>query len=346
MNTYIKKSLEDVVPYKAVYREEGIHLDANENTAIPLYTMREHMSKWLLEMPINRYPDSDTTELRLCIAKAYNVSQEQVICGVGSDQLIDLLLRSVLEPGDLVISPVPSFSMYALTTHINGGVFKGIPLTEDFNYDFERFYEEIKNTQPKVTFICNPNNPTGCILTLDEIEHLTQVATGVVVVDEAYVEFGGDSAVGLVSQYANLLVLRTFSKAYGLAGARVGYGIGSLSLIETLLTVKAPYHLNSFSQEIATWVISHRDAFEACINGIRSERDRVYDVLKQGGYSVYPSYGNFIWMKAHEDIGQVLEEQGIYIKTFNYNATAYYRISIGTSEENNQLLTIFKGGIS
>ncbi|MGL4345956.1 MAG: histidinol-phosphate transaminase [Cellulosilyticaceae bacterium] len=343
MNPYVKETFREVVPYKAIHRKSGIILDANENTQIPLKALREHMAKWMLEMPINRYPDSDTTKLRLAIANAHHVSPDHIVCGVGSDQLIDCLLRSVLNTGEVVVSPVPSFSMYALTAKTNGGRFEGVPLKEDFTYDFDKMYEAVVSLQPKVTFICNPNNPTGCILAPEQIETLVQAATGIVVVDEAYIEFGGESVIGLISKYTNLLVLRTFSKAYGLAGARVGYGIGSQEIIDAILISKPPYHLNRFSQEIATWVMTHAEAYREIINGVSAQREQVYEALKSYGYTVYPSAANFLWMKAEAGLMEKLEATNIFIKAFSYRDTAYYRISIGTEQENAQLLAICKG---
>lgn len=343
MNPYLKTALTTISPYHTTYRTAGIILDANEATYPVPEALKHHMMTWMQEASINRYPDSDTTLLCQAIADAYHVPVGYIVCGVGSDQLIDCLLRSVLEQGDLVMAPTPSFSMYALTTQINGGTFIGIPLTEGFQYDFENLYKKVMAHQPRVTFICNPNNPTGCVLDLAYIEALLQVSEGIVVVDEAYIEFGGETACSLVKRYDNLLVLRTLSKAYGLAGARVGYGIGNPHIIEAILTIKPPYHLNQFSQEIATWVINHKEAYSSLIHKIKQERERLYDTLKALGYAVYPSQANFIWMRADGGLKEQLEQQGIFIKQFPIQEDMYYRISIGTETENNALLKVCEG---
>ncbi|MGL4738777.1 MAG: histidinol-phosphate transaminase [Cellulosilyticaceae bacterium] len=338
MNPYIKARLRPIKPYHATYRTAGIFLDANESSASTLEQLTEHMKNWLDTAQLSRYPDSDTRQLREAISKAHEVPYQQIICGVGSDQLIDCLLRSVLEEGDCVMAPEPSFSMYALTTQINGGIFRGVPLTDAFTYNFEQLYQDVCAQQPKVLFICTPNNPTGSVLSVAQIEKLIQVSMGVVVVDEAYIEFGGETAIPLVKAYPNVLVLRTFSKAYGLAGARVGYGIGSGAVIEAMLGVKPPYHLNRFSQEVATWVIQHRDAFKQGIDQIRGERERVYRRLYELGYEAYPSEANFIWMKGNKLLLGQLEAQQIFIKCFACRGEDYYRVTIGSERENTTFL--------
>lgn len=338
MRPYLKKDLQAITPYRAVHRLGGIGLDANESNYPLLDQLTEHLMAWIQTAPINRYPDSDTHALSNMIAQCHDVAIQQVICGVGSDQLIDCLLRSVLEAGDLVMAPDPTFSMYALTTQINGGTYRGIPLNDHFTYDFDRLYQEVVDQKPKVLFICTPNNPTGCTLPLEEIEAIVQKSEGIVVVDEAYIEFGGQTACALVKKYNNLLVLRTFSKAYGLAGARVGYGIGSEGLINAMLSVKPPYHLNLFSQEIATWVMTHRANFSPYIKQTKEERQRIYEKLCELGYQVYPSEANFIWMKGAKGLAEKLEQVDVFIKQFEWQQEKYYRISVGRQEENDILL--------
>ena len=167
---------------------------------------------------------------------------EQVVVGVGSDQLIDCILRATLEVGDKVLCPDPSFSMYGLTVKNNDGVCILLPLEEDFSYPVEKWLETVEKEQPKVLFICNPNNPTGGCMAVADVKKILEVAKGLVIVDEAYMEFSDKSMVSAVKDYDNLLVLRTFSKAYGLAGARVGYGIGNKAIIDAICRIKPPYN--------------------------------------------------------------------------------------------------------
>lgn len=337
---FLRKGLKGMVPYHANYIKEGILLNANESPYEVPEALVDYMKEQIGELLINRYPDTDSLELRQEIAKLHKVNLENIVCGVGSDELIDCILSSSLEGGDQVLVPDPSFSMYTQFTMLNNGELIKVPLKEDFTYDLKVLLQIIDECQPKVIFICNPNNPTGCILRPDEVELILQTARGIVVVDEAYEDFceASVSVIPLIKAYRNLIVLKTFSKAYGLAGARVGYGIATTEMIELINTVKAPYNLNLFSQSVATWVISHRELFKENINQIVKERTRLYKALKSIGLRVYPSYANFLWVEMEDALFNYLQQQKIYIRKMYVQQKNYYRITVGKTEENNSLL--------
>jgi histidinol-phosphate aminotransferase len=334
MNPFIKKSLQELVPYHANHIIKGIKLDANENA----YGLPSPLKEKLQTLDIHRYPDTDSTALLEKLASIYEVATQNVVCGVGSDQLIDCLLRAVLEEGDKVLCPDPSFSMYKLTTKINGGTYVPLPLEEDFSYSTEAYIEAIKTHQPKVTFICNPNNPTGSYLSQQHIRTIADLGIGIVVIDEAYGEFAKESAASLVKEYDNLVVLKTFSKAYALAGARIGYGIGSPAVIDAICRVKPPYNVNVFSQEAALLVLEHQALFDESIQKLCQNRESLYEGLKELGLGVYPSLANFLWVESELALDALLEKEEIYIRKLAYNGKPYYRITVGTEEENKTLL--------
>lgn len=333
MNTLFRKTICEMTPYHAPYLTEGIKLDANENTYPVLEELRRHMSQWVSTMPINYYPDTDSTLLRVALARHYEVESHNILCGVGSDQIIDCLFRSTLEVGDAILVPTPSFSMYKLTAQINHGIAIEVPLNDDFSYNTAQIETAMLRYKPKLTILCNPNNPTGSIITIEEIEKLAKHQIGLLVVDEAYAEFGGESAISLIKKYPRLIVLRTFSKAFGLAGSRVGYALGHSNVIEMINKVKPPYNLNCFSQEAATWVIEHKDLFRPIIMQIIESKEDFIVYLNQIGYKVYPSATNFIWAKGPYALDELLKNEQIYVKRFLYKGESYYRISIGTKEE-------------
>lgn len=341
---FLRECFKDLKPYHAHYISKGTLLNANESPYSPPLALQNYMKAHMEEILMNRYPDTDSQALKTSIAKAYQVESNQVICGVGSDELIDCLLSSTLNQGDKVLLPSPSFTMYGQFTLLNNGYGIEVPLKEDFSYDVEAIYQVIIQEQPKVIFLCNPNNPTGCILTREEIERLLVAAQGIVVVDEAYEDFSNQpiSVIDLVHQYKNLIVLRTFSKAYALAGARVGYGIACEEIIEVMNTVKPPYNLNVFSQLAATWCIEHRPLFLQNAHKIIEERNYVKQALEVLGYRTYPSEGNFIWCELNEEIFKALQDRAIYIRKIEVKGKAYFRITIGTPEENATLLEALK----
>lgn len=340
--TFLKESFIELIPYHAQHITDGIKLDANENPYPMPVELATYISEWCKSTPINRYPDTDALELRKAIATHYGVTSQNIICGVGSDQLIDCILRAVLQKGDDVVMPHPSFSMYQLSTVINNGNLIEVPLSEDFTYNTSALLETIKRVVPKVVFLCNPNNPTGSILTLSEIRAILDATEALVVVDEAYGEFTQDSAITLTKEYTNLVVLRTFSKAYGLAGARIGYGIAHTSIIETINVTKPPYNLNIFSQEMAKWIISNTTYYQDSLRKIIDSREKLYEALKKLPLQVYPSEANFLWVSSEYKLDKILKAKEIYIRKVNVDQKDYFRISIGTDKENQILLETLK----
>lgn len=341
---FLRERFSKLKPYHSAYISEGVILNANESPYAPPAALKEYMKEHMDELLVNRYPDTDNSKLASAIAKAYGVKTTNVICGVGSDELIDCILSSTIDENDKVLIPSPSFSMYGQFTLLNNGYAIEVPLKDDFSYDVDALEEAIKAHQPKVVFLCNPNNPTGCILRRDEIERLLKASEGLVVVDEAYEDFASEaiSSIDLIDKYDNLIVLRTFSKAYALAGARVGYGIACEAVIDLIGTVIVPYNLSVFSQLAATWCIEHRPLFLENARNIMSQRENLDKGLKALGYHTYPSEANFIWCELEESVFEALQAQGIYIRKMMVRGKVYFRITIGTPDENAALLNALK----
>lgn len=337
---FLRPRFQKLVPYYSKHITEGVILNANESAYAAPAALAAHMKEWVGEALMSRYPDTDSTKLASAIAEAFKVAPENVVCGVGSDEIIDCILSATIDENDKVLAPQPSFSMYAEFTVLNSGQFLAVPLKEDFSYDVSAICEMIKKEQPKVTFLCNPNNPTGCILTVDEIKQIISVAEGLVIVDEAYAEFDycKESMIPYINEFDNMIVLKTFSKAYALAGARVGYGIACKALIDLINTVIVPYNLSIFSQEVATWAITHREAYKPQIDQIVADREKLAKALQALDVKTYPSAANFIWTELPEGVFEELEQKQIYIRRMLVAGKAYFRITVGTSEENEKLI--------
>lgn len=339
---YLKKKYQGLNPYHSSFIEDGIILNANENPFNENKALMEHMKKAIENININRYPDTDATKLKKAIATAYNVDIECITCGVGSDELLNALINSTVEDDDYVLALNPTFSMYKEFTILNSGKYIDVALNDDFTYNVEEIIKVIKEKNPKVTFLCNPNNPTGSYVDIASIERICKATNNIIVVDEAYEEFYNNSAIKILDKYNNLAVFKTFSKAYGLAGARCGYAIASRDIINCIDCAKAPYNLNSYTIEAATFVMQNKNLYQENINLLIEYRDKLYNDLKALGIKVWPSKANFLFLKFEDEVFNHLLNNKIYIRKLFINNTNYYRISIGTKEENEKLINCLK----
>lgn len=348
MAEFLRDDIKGLKPYKVHSIPYKIKLDANESPYDLPDAIRQQLAKELVEgYQFNRYPDSDATALRQAISRYCGVSPDEIMVGVGSDELIRVIISAFVGKGDVVLYPSPSFPMYGIFTRIAGGIPLEVLLDGNFNYDMSAFYRAIEQYKPKLVFICSPNNPTGNVIDKDELMKLIMAFNGVIVVDEAYGEFCGESIVSQSVNYPNVLVLKTFSKAFGLAGLRVGYMIGNRKLVEEVYAVKPPYNLNSFSQRVAQLVLENIDAFRDRIATIVAERERLYHRLSAvKGIEVYPSKANFLLIKVDdgEMVYKKLMEQGILVRNFPNDSRLknHLRITVGTRQDNDAFVETLK----
>jgi len=349
MNRFIREDLRDFVPYNANQVACRVKLDANESPYdVPDAVKQEILAALQGEWDYNLYPDSDSTRLRGVIAEYLGVEDENILVGNGSDQLIKIIISSITGSGDRVVCPTPSFGMYKISTVIAGAKPVEVSLDDEFQYDLDKYMEALDKHKPRVAFICIPNNPTGCVLTKDRVLSIAKAFPDTaLVVDEAYYEFHGTTLVDNINRYDNLIVLRTLSKAFGLAGLRVGYSVACQDLTRQLYKVKPPYNLSTFSQQAAMAILKHRDIIRKRINTIVAERRRVYNALKEmAGIKPYPSSANFILVKCDngQEVYEKLLEDGILVRNFGSKGALSncIRVSIGTPVQNNALLRSLK----
>jgi histidinol-phosphate aminotransferase len=323
--------------------DKVIKLDGNENP----YGCSPKFYQALAKYPYyHNYPDPEQSELRKALEKYTGLGRQHIVCGMGSDELIDLILRLFLKPGDEVINCPPTFGMYPFSTDVCGGKVVDVPRTEDFALDIATIKKAL-TWRTKVIFIASPNNPTGNITTEQEIMELVETGK-IVVVDEAYFEFSNVTMANLVPSYPNLIVLRTFSKWAGLAGLRIGYGIFPVEIAGYLMKIKQPYNANAAAQAAVLASLADIGYLRANVARIVTERERLFGKLKELDWlRPYPSRGNFILCslpggKARE-IWQQLRKKGIFVRYFDTPGLEdCLRISVGKPEDNDVLVKALK----
>ena len=338
-------------------------LDGNENPYGPSPRVPEALAAY---DGYHRYGDPKQTRLRQALAEYAGVGPEHVVAGHGSDELIDLLLRAVVTPGDTVVGCPPTFGMYAFSTRVAGGTTVVAERRDDFTLDLDAVLaasqgdERTPNidsasqrdvreaSMPKAILVASPNNPTGNRLSSDELDAL--LATGLlVVVDEAYIEFAGGSVAGLVPERENLVVLRTFSKWAGLAGLRAGYGIMPRALADVLMHMKIPYNPNAAAETAMLVSLEDREALMERVAAIVDERERLArELASLERFDVYPSETNFVLARLRDggdgrELRDALAGRGVFVRHFDTpRLRDCLRISAGTPHETGLLLSALR----
>ena len=336
-----RKGISDMPAYDVAERDWKLKLNANEApTSLPPL-VEERVLTRLSRVSFNRYPNHELQDLGEQIADQYKLRPEQIFLGNGSSEIIEKLFFAFGGSGHSIVYPEPSFSMYRI--YVKAADAKGVPvgLEEDYSLDREKFVRAVRESKASLAVVCTPNNPTGNLIPLEDIEYIAQNIECAFLVDEAYLEFAGEkeSAVPLLKKYPHLIVARTFSKAYGLAAARVGYMMADAAIVEMTEKAFMPYHLNVLSLVTADIVYQMRDEFLPRIYMLRDECRRVGDALKDmPGLTVYPSHTNFILLKYAKavELNEYLTERGIGVRSFGSapRLENCLRVSMGTREEN------------
>ncbi len=325
-------------PFATSYSAGAINLASNQCPYPPSPRVRAALRHVLKDL--NFYPDPWAEELRKKISAYTGIPVDQIQLGNGSDELLDLVCRLLLNPKDKVLIPVPTFSIYELRSRLVGAkpVFFSLP---GFRWS-EKILRQTKRV--KLVFICRPNNPTGNSLPKDLLTSLLETRKWVVV-DEAYVEFSGDSVQDLVRKWENLIVLRTFSKAFGLAGLRIGYALLPKEVSGWLREMRLPFSVNSLALVAASAALEDLPYMRRVVERIRKERERLRARLQEMGLEVLPSEANFLMVRTPVDADRLvstLERKGILIRSlsrFRGAGKEWVRITVGRREENNKLIS-------
>lgn len=342
IDNLLRENIKKLTPYSSArdeYQgEASVFLDANENAyGSPL------------AQQFNRYPDPLQYEVKKRLTEIKGVPPRNIFIGNGSDEAIDILFRSFCNPGvDNVILVPPTYGMYEVSANINDVEARKVLLTEDYQLNLEGIAEAI-DERTKLIFICSPNNPTGNSINREDIETLLANFNGIVVVDEAYINFSRQkSFIQELTEYANLVVMQTLSKAWGLAGLRVGMAFASEEIIRVMNKVKPPYNVNESSQQLALEALDNVAQVNNWIKETLTQRDRLVLALKEFDFvvDIYPSDANFILVKTTDANGiyDYLVSKGIIVRNRSKVelCEGSLRITVGTPEENTVLLDTLK----
>jgi len=328
----VRENVRTLTPYSCARDEfkgkEGVFMDANENPYGSL----------------NRYPDPYQRELKSSIGGTKDIAEENIFLGNGSDEIIDLCFRIFCNPGvDKALTFTPTYGMYEVSAAINNVELIKVPLSEDFQIEPESLFPFLKDPCLKLIFICSPNNPTGNLMKESAVNTILSSFSGIVVIDEAYIDFTErPSSIKLLSRHRNLIVMQTFSKAMGLAAARVGMAFMDSSAVRYFNKMKPPYNISTINQKAALKSLANIDLLKKRIRRIITERERLAKSLRKMSIieKIFPSDSNFLLVKTKnaDFIYTELIDNKIIVRNRNMIVPGCIRITVGTPAENNKLI--------
>ncbi len=333
-----RKNIQNLKPYSSARHEfkgtAKVYLDANENP---------------FNNGMNRYPDPMQWKVKKRLAEIKKVQPENIFLGNGSDEPIDLLMRIFCEPGiDNIITLPPTYGMYQVSADINNVAIKKVNLTNDYQLDVDAILAAV-DAHSKILFICSPNNPTGNSVDRNDIETLIQSFKGIVVVDEAYIDFSSEeSCIEFIETYENVVILQTFSKAWGMANIRLGKAFSNTQIIDLLNKVKPPYNISELTQKAALLAFKHRDKVRESVATILRERSRLEDNFQRYDFieEVYPTDANFIMAKVEDPnlVYDFLVSKGIIVRNRSTVTLCEgcLRFTVGQPKENDELIAALK----
>jgi histidinol-phosphate aminotransferase len=322
--------------------ERVVKLNTNENPFPPSPKVMQAVASIEPEL-LRRYPNPTADTFRIAAAKVLGVDKDMIMAGNGSDELLSIALRTFLGDNDLLAFPEPTYSLYPVLADLGEIRYQTVPWEKDYSLPAEALLA----SNPKAIFLCNPNAPTATFISPSKIRDLARKFPGLLLIDEAYVDFADDNCLSLVKDHANILICRTLSKAYCLAGLRFGYGIAQQQVIAEMMKVKDSYNCDAISICAAAAAISDRAYAHQTWDYVREERGRLTKELNSMGWKVIPSQANFMLVHVPDGNGkaayQGLKDQGILIRYFDRpGLTDKIRITVGTADENNALLAGIK----
>jgi histidinol-phosphate aminotransferase len=349
----VKPSVRKVAAYTLKVYEPRIKLNQNESPYDVPLELKRRIQEQLADRPWNRYPPFIAENFVSAVAEATEWPAEGILVANGSNELIQATLAVVVGRGTRVVVPEPTFTLYRLMTEVNEGEVVSVPLDRDLRFDVDAIVRAARESRAAAVVLCTPNNPTGGALTREEILRVHDETDALILLDQAYVEFGGFDAIPLLAGRPRLLVLRTFSKARALAGLRAGYLLGHPRLVEEINKAKLPYNINFYTETVAAEVLRGRALLADQLEAIRVERDRLYAAMSgMEGIRVFPSAANFLLFRVEterldhvEIFNRLLNEEGILIRDVSKypQLQRCLRVNAGTPEENDAFLAALAG---
>jgi histidinol-phosphate aminotransferase len=340
------EAMEGYVPGEQPSDPTIIKLNTNENPYPPSPRVMEAIAQITPEQ-LRRYPDPMGNRFRDAAAQVFGVQRENVICGNGMDDILNMTVRAFSGPEAALVYPVPTYTLYAVLAQIQASIIREIP----FAPDYELPTDELVRARGRVTYVANPNSPTGTFVEPAKLRELSERLEGVLCIDEAYVDFARADCMELARTRPNVLVMRTMSKGYGLAGLRFGFAVGDRRLIDGLVKVKDSYNVDAVAIAAASAALTDRDYWEQSRQKVIRERKRLAQALGTLGITVLPSESNFLLARALRSGARELYEQlkarRILVRYFNYpGVDDRLRITVGTPEQNDALIAALRELIS
>lgn len=333
----MRESSRDFVKYYNPKIGSELRMDTNTNVLGSNPAAMAYLAQQ--KEDLDGYPNTYSDGLRAALGELYGLETDNFVAGNGSDEMLDVSFKTFADWGDNCISPVPSYSLYDYFVTMNGGKSLGSELTEDFQLDTD----SIISSKAKIALMPSPNNPTGNCFREKDLEEILSKFDGVVIIDEAYAEYAGKSMIPKIGEFDNLIVLRTFSKAYAMAALRVGYAVTNTDLADMMNSVKIPYSLNKISENAAIAAVKDQDFIKQSVEMVARERPKLANGLKKLGFEPFPSDSNFILARCPIDHGTMvrgLKEKGVLIRDFGSKRRTEncVRMTVGTEELNNIML--------
>lgn len=344
----VKATVRAMSGYTLVQPDCPVKLNQNECP----FDVPENLKREIVEEAVaanwGRYPGFIPSETKKALAGRHGLGPDHVLVGNGSNELIQALFQATVVQGDRVVLPAPTFTLYALMGRIAGAEIRTVHLNGDLSFDIDRLVEESAHSEVRLVVLCSPNNPTGSMISVGDTARIAEATRGLVVVDEAYFEFGGVSCIELLGRHPNLVITRTFSKALGAAGLRLGYLVADPVVAREIEKVKLPYNVNIISLIAAKKLIGQEALIEERAALIRSERQRVFEGLRDlPGIRPYPSHANFVLFEAERSVSEIfhgLIDRGVLIRDVSRYPMLEHgmRVTIGLPEENDAFLDALK----
>ena len=335
-----KQSVKELQPYVVNPVVCSVKLDANEGNKDLFKDLIKDIGD---DFYLNLYPDDNYTQLKEAIVNYIGCKIENISVGNGSSELLDLCVKTFVDTNELILSLDPTFSMYSIYAKIVNSRYIGAGEGNDFTINVDDVIKSIEENDPKLTIICNPNNPTGTTIKRDDVLRIVKSTDNVVIVDEAYMEFSNESVVDEIENYDNLIVVKTMSKAFSMAGIRTGYLIANEELVKTIEKVRPPYNLNSISALLATKALKQKDKMLSYVENLKVEREKIYEKLLDMGVKAYKSGANFVFFSSKVDnLAEKLIDNDVLIRKFGGKLDNYYRVTVGSPKENEAFLNAMK----
>lgn len=346
MNKNVREKIASLVPYKVSTVNYQWALNANESPINLFSDWQEEILAEMAKESINLYPSSNCDSLRDMLSEINGCLPENIICGNGSDEIIKMITEVFVDQQDKVIIPTPTFSEYFTSVTVAGGEIVPVKTKADFTFDADAIIQAANQNQAKLIFLCVPNNPTGLAMTDSDIARIIDETEAIIAIDEAYYEFYGKTSKRIALINERVIIMRTLSKAFGVAGIRLGYAMAHPDTIDLIQRVRMPYNISALTQAVARVALQNIDQINSITQIMIDERKRIVDQLRHLDLEIFDSHTNFILYRSDkaDELLTAFEKNRIGVRVYPKDPSLKncIRISLGTKEANDAVVAVFK----